>query len=71
MVNLDGEVTAVIDQTVSEEDSMNLVTGYGITDIKDIIEKLSNDETIPYIGIQGIDVTEEICQSGNSRKASM
>ena len=64
MVNLDGEVTAVIDQTVSEEDSMNLVTGYGITDIKDIIEKLSNDETIPYIGIQGIDVTEEIANQG-------
>ena len=64
MVNLDGEVTAVIDQTVSEEDSMNLVTGYGITDIKDIIEKLSNDETIPYIGIQGIDVTEEIASQG-------
>lgn len=64
MVNLDGEVVAMIDQTVSEEDSMNLVTGYGITDIKDIIENLSNGEAVPYIGIRGIDVTEEIMEQG-------
>ena len=37
---------------------------YKRQDIKDIIEKLSNDETIPYIGIQGIDVTEEIANQG-------
>ncbi len=64
MVNLDGEVVGIIDQTVSEEDSMNLVTGYGITDIKAIIENLSNGEAIPYIGIRGIDVTEEIMEQG-------
>ncbi len=43
---------------------MNLVTGYGITDIKDIIENLSNGEAVPYIGIRGIDVTEEIMEQG-------
>ena len=64
LVNLDGQVVAVIDQTISEEDSMRLVTGYGITDIKDMIEKLSNGEAIPYLGVKGIDVPEEIRQQG-------
>lgn len=67
IVNLSGEVIAVIDQTVSEEDSMSLVTGYGITDIKDIIENLSNGKSIPYIGVRGIDVTEEIAAQGIPR----
>lgn len=64
LVNLDGQVVAVIDQTISEKDSMRLVTGYGITDIKDMIEKLSNGEAIPYLGVRGIDVPEEIRQQG-------
>lgn len=64
LFNLDGEVLAVIDQTISEEGSMNLVTGYGISDIKAMIENLSNGESVPYVGIRGIDVTEKIEAQG-------
>ncbi len=60
MVNADGEVVGMIDQSVSDQSSMNLVTGYGISDLKKIIETLSNGQSIPYIGICGITVTEEI-----------
>ena len=60
IININGEVVGIIDQDISEQSSMNLVTAYGITDLKDIIEQLSNGETIPYIGIYGVDVTSEI-----------
>lgn len=64
LFNLDGEVIAMVDQDISEEDSMNLVTGYGISDIKSVIESLSNGESVPYVGIWGIDVTDEIEAQG-------
>lgn len=64
LFNLDGEAVAVIDQTISEEGSMNLTTGYGISDIKAVIENLSNGISVPYVGIRGIDVTEEIEAQG-------
>lgn len=64
IVNADGEVVGIIDQTVSDQSSMNLVTGYGISDLKKIIEALSNGQSIPYIGIRGITVTEEIEAQG-------
>lgn len=63
-VNLKGEVTGIIDQGISDEDSMNLTTAYGISDLKEVIELLSNGKAVPYIGIFGIDVTESIAQQG-------
>ena len=64
IVNLQGEVIALIDQGMAEEGSTELVTGYGITDIKTVIEQLSNGKGVPYIGIYGVDVTEEIEEQG-------
>lgn len=64
IVNLKGEIIALIDQSVAEEDSTELIIGYGITDVKDVIEFLSNGQGVPYIGIWGVDVTEEIEEQG-------
>lgn len=64
IVNLQGEIIALIDQSVAEEGSTELIIGYGITDVKDEIEFLSNGEGVPYIGIRGVDVTEDIEEQG-------
>ncbi|MFR9271001.1 MAG: S1C family serine protease [Clostridia bacterium] len=64
IVNLKGEVTGIIDQSISDEDSMKLTTAYGISDLKELIELLSNGKAVPYVGILGIDVTESIEQQG-------
>ncbi|MGF0031667.1 S1C family serine protease [Bariatricus sp. SGI.154] len=64
VVNMKGEIIALIDQSVADEESKELIAGYGITDVKDIIECLSNGHGVPYIGIHGVDVTEEIEQQG-------
>ena len=60
LVNASGEVVGMIDQTISDSDSMNLVTAYGISDLKRMIELLSNGKEVPYLGITGITVTEAI-----------
>lgn len=62
LVNLQGEVVGMIDQSISDKDSMKLVTAYGISDLKDIIELLSNGKTVPYIGIKGVTVTETLAE---------
>lgn len=62
LVNIKGEIVGIIDQSISDEDSMNLVTGYGISDLKSIIELLSNGVHVPYLGITGVTVTEDIAE---------
>lgn len=64
IINLKGEVIALIDQSAAEEGNTELIIGYGITDVKDVIEFLSNGQGVPYIGIWGVDVTEEIEEQG-------
>lgn len=66
LVNLKGEIVGVIDQSVASTDSA-LVAGYGISDLKRTMELLSNGQGIPYLGICGLEVTEEIQEQGVPR----
>lgn len=59
LFNVNGEVVGMIDAAARDED-MATVTAYGISDLKAMIECLSNGETVPYLGITGVSVTEEI-----------
>lgn len=60
LVNIRGEVVGIIDQSVTGETGDNLVTAYGVTNLKMIMENLSNGNQVPYIGIKGITITETI-----------
>ena len=51
----------IIAQNYSSEDK-NIITGLAISQIKSLIERLSNDESQAYIGIKGQDVTSEISE---------
>lgn len=62
LANLHGEIVGIIDQSVSGGDSMKLTTAYGISDLKEIIELLSNGETVPYIGIKGVTISDELAR---------
>ena len=42
----------------------NVLTAYGISDIKSLLEHLSNNQDIAYLGIKGISVTNEALKSG-------
>lgn len=64
VVNTSGEVIGVIGEPTEGRGKAGLVEAYGISDIKDIIEYLSNGQDVPYIGILGSDVTEELENQG-------
>lgn len=59
LVNLDGEIVGIIAQNYSAKGN-NVVTGIAISQIKKMIENLSNNVSHPYIGIHGQDVTKEL-----------
>lgn len=63
LLNLDGEVIGIINQTYSVEGSKNIVTALAISQTKQLIENLSNNVDIIYAGIKGQDVTAEIAAS--------
>ena len=58
LFNLQGQLIGVITNN-SGSDMKNLIVAYGISDLRKLIEKLSNNLAIAYMGITGIDVSEE------------
>lgn len=59
LFNMSGEIIGVITNDRVNEEMQDMLTAYGITDLKKRIEKMSNGETMPYMGIKGVDVTKE------------
>ena len=59
VVSLRGEVLGIIDQSHNTSDMKNLISAIGISDIKKTIERMSNGRPRAYLGINGIDVTED------------
>ena len=59
LVNLQGEVIGIIDNTYNHDDTKNLLSAIGITELKGIIAKLSNGDDIPYLGIYAQDIPPE------------
>ena len=57
LVNIRGEVIGTDDQT-------NKISGYGISDIKDVIELLSNGKNVPYLGVSGVEISSEMQGQG-------
>mgnify|MGYP002857130791 CR=1 FL=1 len=56
--NYEGEVLGIISPDTGAKDIDNLISGYAISDLKEIIESLSNDRSTACLGIKGNDVTE-------------
>lgn len=59
LVNMRGEVIGVIDNSHNHEDTKNLLSAVGITELKGLISKLSNGERIPYLGIYAQDISAQ------------
>lgn len=60
--NLRGKVIGVIDMEYRSSATPNLLCALGITELKPLIEKLSNAQLPAYLGVHGSDVTEEISE---------
>lgn len=59
LINLKGMVIGIIDNVNTSNDMGNLLTAYGITELKRTIEQMSNDKERAYLGIHGADVPKE------------
>lgn len=60
IINLEGEVIGIIEPEYGLSDNANSITALAISDLKSVIERLSNDQDIVYMGIKGSDVTMTI-----------
>ena len=58
--NLRGYVVGVIDNSYNAESGSQLLTAVGITELKPLIEKLSNKTEKAHLGIHGTDITQEM-----------
>lgn len=58
LINLRGQVVGIIDMSKNSSDLSNLISAVGISDLKKLVESLSNDKDIAYFGVYGADVTE-------------
>ena len=59
MINLSGNVLGIIKQDYNSEATQNLISAIGISEIKGTLERMSNGQEAVYLGINGIDVTQE------------
>lgn len=59
LINLQGYVIGIIDNVNTSNDMGNLLTAYGITELKRMIEQMSNDRERCYLGVHGADVPKK------------
>lgn len=59
LVSMDGSVLGILDNTHNNEDTANLVSAIGITELKGMITKLSNGVDILYAGLYVQDISSD------------
>ncbi len=60
IINLSGEVVGVVLKDYSNQGDRNTITALSISELKQVIEDLSNNRDIPYLGLRISTVTDEI-----------
>ena len=64
LVNLKGEVIGIIQEQHLTENIQNVLSAYAISDMKSLLEHLSNNQDVTYLGIKGVAVTAEAQSTG-------
>ena len=59
LFNTSGQVIGFITTGKTGSDMRNMISAYGISDLKQIISRLTKGDRIPYLGILGVDVPKE------------
>ncbi len=59
LFNLKGQIIGMITSKKPSTEVRFMVTAYGISDLKKLISTLAQGDSIPYLGIIGMDVSEE------------
>lgn len=57
LFNMEGQLLGIITEAKEDSDMKNLITAYGISDLRKRIEKITNGFTMAYLGVSGTDVS--------------
>ena len=60
LLNLEGEIVGLVMQDYSGNGEDNTLTAISISEVKKLIEMLSNGNDIPYLGLRVVTVTDQI-----------
>lgn len=63
--DIDGKVVGIIHPSLFEKENSGVLTAFGISSIKSEMELLSNAKSVPYVGVIGTIVNEELSQVHN------
>lgn len=64
LINLKGQVVGILQEQHLAANMENVLTAYGISDMKSLIEHLSNNQDVAYLGIKGVSVTADAQKDG-------
>lgn len=64
LANVDGKIIGIADGSISSESGCTQLFGYEISSLANIIENLSNGKDVPYVGINGYNVTKRMSNTG-------
>lgn len=67
ILNLHGEVVGIITMAYNS-DNTNFITAYAINDVRNLMQNLVNKKSMPYLGINGQTVTDEIAATNKIPK---
>lgn len=65
LVTLKGNVIGIIDNSFDNDPDSGLVYAIGITELKPLIERLSNSQARAYLGVQCVEITFSMMESYN------
>lgn len=60
LADLEGNIIGIISQGIGESLYSQTITALGISDMKYMMEAMSNGESIPYLGITGYEISETV-----------
>ena len=64
LINFKGEVIGILQERHLSAAMQNVLSAYAISDIKSLMEHLSNNQDVTYLGVKGISVTVEAQKEG-------
>lgn len=64
LVNTYGQIVGILGRDSKAAIGENVLTAYGISDLKNLIEHLSNNQDVTYLGIRGVTVTDSAKAEG-------
>lgn len=68
LINLDGQLVGIVTSKYNSDTSSNLITAYSLSDLKVLMQQLSNNRDVTYLGIYGQSVTQAMQTSNGFPK---